>query len=1007
MTGSADADRLSRGSMWRRWDPHVHLPGTLKNDQFGETTVEEALEDLAQATPEIEAVGITDYFTTRSFRRAYAAWQAGFGESIKFLFPNVELRLDIPTTKGSAVNLHLLCAPDQVDQLDALLGGLEFTFQDRTYRGDDVGLIALGKAFRGDPGLNADAARKEGAGQFKVNVEALRNKCQADSWAREHLLIAVAGSSTDGSSGVRDDDGGFVARRQTIERLANIVFSANPQQIRFWTGRGADSPEVLAKKYGGLKPCMHGSDAHKRDALGRPDGDRFTWAKGDPTFDTLRMTCLAPETRVYIGPASPASGTGPGRITSVAADGGDWFADGEVPINTGLVAIIGARGSGKTALADLIAAAAQSDQPFSNEASFVHRAGGLLSDITATVSWSEGDDTHRRLARGFGGDDGARPVRYLSQQFVEQLCASDGVSDELLTEIERVIFDAWPVDERQGASDFRDLLDVRLASARIREASELDTIESIGEAITDKRVLKQGLPAKRDEVLRQQQAENALATQIVALTAQSKGISGPRHGLVSAVLARRQDELQAVDRRLTDLRSLTDAAKLAADTRFPQLARTLQDQHRHVNLTEDQWAAFQPQFSGDVNVILTTARAAVEAQRQQILGTATAPSPPDGSAHPILPSNLDALDEAQLEARTVTQLRAEQARLQQLVGLDSQRAASLTKLQSQVAETRAKLARLQTEITEAEKADAQIGTLVEERVNHYEAYFSALLEEEQQLLELYQPLQAILSSYGRSVAKLRLSIKRRVDVDAWVEQGEQLVDLRRDGPFRGAGQLEKIVRNRLLAAWQTGSSAEAARAIKDFSQEYSDGIRRQSTVRRVDERAYREWERGVARWLYKLDHIGIAYSLEYDGIDVERLSPGTRGIVLLLLYLAVDQAESDPLIIDQPEENLDPESVYTELVSLFRSASDRRQIIMVTHNANLVVNTDVDQVIVAHCDQLEKGKLPRLRYEAGGLEDPVIRTAVCKVLEGGADAFRQRARRLGISGVVPSDFLGQ
>jgi len=148
--------------------------------------------------------------------------------------------------------------------------------------------------------------------------------------------------------------------------------------------------------------------------------------------------------------------------------------------------------------------------------------------------------------------------------------------------------------------------------------------------------------------------------------------------------------------------------------------------------------------------------------------------------------------------------------------------------------------------------------------------------------------------------------------------------------------------------------------------------------------------------MYSTDHITLRYSLEYDGLSIERLSPGSRGIVLLLLYLAVDQEETDPLIIDQPEENLDPESVYTELVKLFQNASRRRQIIMVTHNANLVVNTDVDQVIVARCGSLQEGRLPELRYQSGGLENPEIRQSVCEVLEGGAEAFRQRARRLGL-----------
>jgi predicted ATPase len=67
-------------------------------------------------------------------------------------------------------------------------------------------------------------------------------------------------------------------------------------------------------------------------------------------------------------------------------------------------------------------------------------------------------------------------------------------------------------------------------------------------------------------------------------------------------------------------------------------------------------------------------------------------------------------------------------------------------------------------------------------------------------------------------------------------------------------------------------------------------------------------------------------------VDIERLSPGTRGIVILLLYLAIDREDDRPLIIDQPEENLDPKSVFDELVEHFREARLQRQIIIVTHN---------------------------------------------------------------------------
>ena len=100
------------------------------------------------------------------------------------------------------------------------------------------------------------------------------------------------------------------------------------------------------------------------------------------------------------------------------------------------------------------------------------------------------------------------------------------------------------------------------------------------------------------------------------------------------------------------------------------------------------------------------------------------------------------------------------------------------------------------------------------------------------------------------------------------------------------------------------------------------------------------------------------------------------------------------MIIDQPEENLDPKSIYDELVGLFLKAKAKRQVIMVTHNANLVINTDADQIIVASAGPQPADGLPQITYQSGGLEDASIRKLVCDILEGGEHAFRERARRL-------------
>jgi ABC-type cobalamin/Fe3+-siderophores transport system ATPase subunit len=140
-------------------------------------------------------------------------------------------------------------------------------------------------------------------------------------------------------------------------------------------------------------------------------------------------------------------------------------------------------------------------------------------------------------------------------------------------------------------------------------------------------------------------------------------------------------------------------------------------------------------------------------------------------------------------------------------------------------------------------------------------------------------------------------------------------------------------------------------------------------------------------------HIRVQYGITYEGTPIERLSPGTRGIVLLLLYLAVGIHDRRPLFVDQPEENLDPYSVFTELVPHFRSAKKRRQIIMVTHNANLVVNTDADQIVVATSSRTDGGGLPQISYKSGSIENPTITKSICRLLEGGRRAFLEREGR--------------
>jgi hypothetical protein len=261
------------------------------------------------------------------------------------------------------------------------------------------------------------------------------------------------------------------------------------------------------------------------------------------------------------------------------------------------------------------------------------------------------------------------------------------------------------------------------------------------------------------------------------------------------------------------------------------------------------------------------------------------------------------------------------------------------------------------------------------------------------LSELYRPLMDRLREAGSTLKKLSFSVSREVDLDAWAKAGEDLFDLRQKGPFKGRGSLQQLAAEKLEAAWKSGNSKEVTAAMAEFREGNQQILLERSIVPKTDPE-YRTWTKRFAKWLYSTDHIHVRYSIDYDGVDIRKLSPGTRGIVLLLLYLALDDDDDRPLIIDQPEENLDPKSIYDELVGLFLEAKSKRQVIMVTHNANLVVNTDADQIIVAEAQPHGPGELPPIQYTSGGLEEANIRKVVCDILEGGERAFKERARRL-------------
>ena len=805
----------------------------------------------------------------------------------------------------------------------------------------------------------------------------------------------MATARTDGTAGLQKD-ASLAALRQKIEMAAHIMFASSPRVRDYWLGRTEIAgPDEIIETYSALKPCLHGSDAHELEKVGTPDQERYSWIKGDLGFEALRQICMEPGDRVIVA-ASPPAGPVPSNVMeSVEVSNAPWFATERVPLNPGLVGIIGARGSGKTALADMIAAGASSLSSHINARSFVQRAQEHIDGEVAHVEWGDGQVSKNVLRHVEIEDipDHAR-VQYLSQQFVETLCSASGATDVLVAEIEKVIFSAHPAEARQGAVTFQELLDARAALGRQQRNAYERSVAEAAEEIAGERdkIDKLALWRARSRQLEQEIRSDESSKGGLITKGEEEKARAFEH--VSNAAENLRQVIAGLDRRKNALKLLQADVCEHRMTIAPRAVRRLSQERRDAALSDVEWKQFVTEFAGDVDALLTAKLGEVESRTRRLTGT----SPPqewDEFGDLVSPDTSFLPDGTALSDVPLRLLEAEAQRLEVLIGADKRKRRQFATLTEKIAKAKAQLETVRKDIKDAEGAKARIDRLTKKRSSDYSEVFNGILAEESALRSLHEPLDAQLKSAEGTVARLAVSIKRHVDVNRWAVTGEKLLDLRRGNSFRGRGGLLAAADKHLRAAWETGDGTAVSAAMAAFRDAHREDIVKGAPYDRKTQLAeYRAWARRISDWVYDTDHISVTYSLTFDGVEIERLSPGTRGIVLLLLYLAIDQYDDRPLMIDQPEENLDPKSIFEELVARFRTAKLRRQIIVVTHNANLIVNADADQVIVASCGPHNPGALPQLSYESGSLEDAHIRAKVCDILEGGEQAFRERARRL-------------
>ena len=172
---------------------------------------------------------------------------------------------------------------------------------------------------------------------------------------------------------------------------------------------------------------------------------------------------------------------------------------------------------------------------------------------------------------------------------------------------------------------------------------------------------------------------------------------------------------------------------------------------------------------------------------------------------------------------------------------------------------------------------------------------------------------------------------------------------------------------------------------------------------------YNEIQQVVTRLLSE-NWFVLDYELFYQNDTFAQMSSGKQAFVILKLLLDFSD-KKNPILIDQPEDSLDNRAIYNELVTYIIRKKKERQIILVTHNPNVVVSSDTENVIVANQqgNDSKNDNGCRFQYASGALENTCpkdttceyilksqgIREHVCEILEGGEAAFIKREQKYG------------
>jgi ABC-type lipoprotein export system ATPase subunit len=997
--------KFPNGSEWRKWDLHIHAPSRYtcaKNDQYEGKSLKDKQDNFLRELRElnnISVLGITDYFSLDGYK--FVADHKNDLTNIILILPNIEFRISPVTGDNRKINLHLIANTQvlTVDEIERFLYKFEFGNNNLTCKSDD--LVKLGR--EGDEGLSDEEAFKSGLNKFVITYEEFfKVLLNSPTSFQNNVIVGVSNNSQDGASGIKD----VQSIRDIIYRGVDFIFSAQPSDIKYFLGKSSDSEEVIKKKYGNLKPCLHGSDFHGSKSGKKicvPDKNRFCWIKADPTFSGLKQVLNEPE-RVFIGEEPPIfkrikdnktkhiKSLFISNIEGYNGSQGEWFNNIEISFNSEMVAIIGNKGSGKSAISDILGLCGgyKSNENFSflKQNKFNDRQGQLSKNFKAELTFHSGH-VEPKVLNSFNTEDIIERVKYLPQGYFESI-TNDLEIENFRREIENVVFSHYK--EKENYDSFQDLIERKKRKADKEIQLIKDELEETNKEII--KLEKKLNPSYKKEI--------------------EKKIILKKEEIDSLILPDEIKNPDSDDNSLANLQYLTINIEKIKDI-IVELERKINEVTEEKNKVQNSIFKIQDVLDD----IILKERAFISAlnygnsilEDYGLKFEVDLPLNKDSVLSFIEKENIRLIELKQLleedlevdenDKSLVFKLNAEKRKLEEeQEKLDEPRKLYQNYLnQLKAIESQKRLLegdeKTQNSLKYLEKEISFLENDLQNQINHKRRIRTEIVK------KLIQSKFSVVQIY-RDITQ---SIKKKIDQNQNLLKSYP-IDIEAKIHFKSSfnNDFLNCINQKVAGTFQSlvGGDEKLSNFIKntDLNQEESIVNFLNLVVESLFEDKREEAKspknrnledqvkdpEGFYDFLFSLDYLHYNYELMQGRKKLEQLSPGERGALLLIFFLLLDK-DDKPIILDQPEDNLDNQSVANILVPFIKKAKNNRQIIIVTHNPNLAIVSDAEQVIYVKLDKEDNNKFS---YISGSIENPKINYQIVTVLEGAMPAFKKR-----------------